>query len=445
MKLWEKDFSVQPQIDAFTVGQDREMDLYLAKYDVLGSLAHIHMLASVQLISNSEQALLAAELKKIYRDIAQGHFSMNEDVEDIHSQIELLLTGTLGDIGKKIHSGRSRNDQVLVDLRLFFRAEIEEIVQRMELVFQGLQQQSEQYKEVLMPGYTHFQIAMVSSFGLWFGAYAESLTEDLALMEGVFHIVNHNPLGSAAGYGSSFPLNRRMTTDLLGFENLSFNAIHAQMGRGKSELLLAFALASLATTLGKFSMDVVLYSSQNYDFLSLPKEYTTGSSIMPHKKNPDVFELLRGRFNLLQTLPAQVSALIHNLPAGYHRDFQLLKEILFPAIKNMKECLEMIAFVLPNLYIKTNLLQDSKYAYLYTVEKVNELVLKGVPFRDAYQQVAEMVERNEFVPGEKITHVHEGSIGNLCNVEIHQKWGLIRKKFPFENIAEKIRLLTHIS
>jgi argininosuccinate lyase len=264
-------------------------------------------------------------------------------------------------------------------------------------------------------------------------------------MEGVFHIVNHNPLGSAAGYGSSFPLNRRMTTDLLGFENLSYNAIHAQMGRGKSELLLAFALASLATTLGKFSMDVVLYSSQNYDFLSLPKEYTTGSSIMPHKKNPDVFELLRGRFNLLQTLPAQVSALIHNLPAGYHRDFQLLKEILFPAIKNMKECLEMIAFVLPNLYIKTNLLQDSKYAYLYTVEKVNELVLKGVPFRDAYQQVAEMVERNEFVPGEKITHVHEGSIGNLCNVEIHQKWGLIRKKFPFENIAEKIRLLTHIS
>jgi len=444
MKLWEKDFLVQPQIDAFTVGKDREMDLFLAKYDVLGSLAHIKMLASIQLISQAELELLSAELKNIYRDIEKGQFKMEDDVEDVHSQIELLLTKSLGDVGKKIHSGRSRNDQVLVDLRLFFRAELEELVHLMELVFNGFQQQSEQNKEVLMPGYTHFQVAMVSSFGLWFGAYAESLTEDLALIESVFNIVNHNPLGSAAGYGSSFPLNRKMTTDLLGFENLSYNVIHAQMGRGKSELFIAFALASLATTLGKFSMDVVLYSSQNYHFLTLPKEYTTGSSIMPHKKNPDVFELLRGKFNLLQALPSQVSSLINNLPAGYHRDFQLLKEIIFPALNNMKECLEMIAFVLPNLQIHSNLLNDPKYAYLFTVEKVNELVLESVPFRDAYKQVGEMVEKNEFVPGDKISHVHEGSIGNLCNDEIFEKWRLIKDKFPFAKIAEKYSLLTQI-
>ncbi len=324
MKLWEKDFLVQPQIDAFTVGKDREMDLLLAKYDVLGSLAHIQMLESIQLISTNELEVLSASLKNIYQDIEKGLFKMDDDVEDVHSQIELLLTKSLGDIGKKIHSGRSRNDQVLVDLRLFFRAELQEIVRLMELIFHGFQEQSEQHKDVLMPGYTHFQVAMVSSFGLWFGAYAESLTEDLSLLESVFNIVNHNPLGSAAGYGSSFPLNRKMTTELLGFEDLSYNVIHAQMGRGKSELFIAFALASLATTLGKFSMDVVLYSSQNYHFLTLPKEYTTGSSIMPHKKNPDVFELLRGKCNLLQALPGQVSLLINNLPAGYHRDFQLL-------------------------------------------------------------------------------------------------------------------------
>ncbi|MFN6063486.1 MAG: argininosuccinate lyase, partial [Bacteroidota bacterium] len=385
MKLWEKDFLVQPQIDAFTVGKDREMDLLLAKYDVLGSLAHIQMLESIQLISTNELEVLSASLKNIYQDIEKGLFKMDDDVEDVHSQIELLLTKSLGDIGKKIHSGRSRNDQVLVDLRLFFRAELQEIVRLMELIFHGFQEQSEQHKDVLMPGYTHFQVAMVSSFGLWFGAYAESLTEDLSLLESVFNIVNHNPLGSAAGYGSSFPLNRKMTTELLGFEDLSYNVIHAQMGRGKSELFIAFALASLATTLGKFSMDVVLYSSQNYHFLTLPKEYTTGSSIMPHKKNPDVFELLRGKCNLLQALPGQVSLLINNLPAGYHRDFQLLKEVIFPAIHYMKECLEMIAFVLPKLKIHDNLMDDPKYAYLFTVEKVNELVLEGVPFRDAYK------------------------------------------------------------
>ena len=314
----------------------------------------------------------------------------------------------------------------------------------MELVFHGFQEQSEQHKDVLMPGYTHFQVAMVSSFGLWFGAYAESLTEDLSLLESVFNIVNHNPLGSAAGYGSSFPLNRKMTTELLGFEDLSYNVIHAQMGRGKSELFIAFALASLATTLGKFSMDVVLYSSQNYHFLTLPKEYTTGSSIMPHKKNPDVFELLRGKCNLLQALPGQVSLLINNLPAGYHRDFQLLKEVIFPAIHNMKECLEMIAFVLPQLKIHDNLLDDPKYAYLFTVEKVNELVLEGVPFRDAYKQVGEMVEKNEFVPGNKISHVHEGSIGQLCNKEIFQKWKMIKDRFPFGKIEEKCSVLTRI-
>ncbi len=444
MKLWEKDFLVQPQIDAFTVGKDREMDLLLAKYDVLGSLAHIQMLESIQLISKNELDILSASLKNIYQDIEKGLFKMDDDVEDVHSQIELLLTKSLGDIGKKIHSGRSRNDQVLVDLRLFFRAELQEIVRLMELVFHGFQEQSEQHKEVLMPGYTHFQVAMVSSFGLWFGAYAESLTEDLSLLESVFNIVNHNPLGSAAGYGSSFPLNRKMTTELLGFEDLSYNVIHAQMGRGKSELFIAFALASLATTLGKFSTDVVLYSSQNYHFLTLPKEYTTGSSIMPHKKNPDVFELLRGKCNLLQALPGQVSLLINNLPAGYHRDFQLLKEVIFPAIHNMKECLEMIAFVLPQLKIHHNLLDDPKYAYLFTVEKVNELVLEGLPFRDAYKQVGEMVEKNEFVPGNKISHVHEGSIGQLCNKEIFQKWKLVKDRFPFGKIEEKYSVLTRI-
>ncbi len=444
MKLWEKDFLVQPQIDAFTVGKDREMDLLLAKYDVLGSLAHIQMLESIQLISKNELEVLSASLKNIYQDIEKGLFKMDDDVEDVHSQIELLLTKSLGDVGKKIHSGRSRNDQVLVDLRLFFRAELQEIVRLMELVFHGFQEQSEQHKDVLMPGYTHFQVAMVSSFGLWFGAYAESLTEDLSLLESVFNIVNHNPLGSAAGYGSSFPLNRKMTTELLGFEDLSYNVIHAQMGRGKSELFIAFALASLATTLGKFSMDVVLYSSQNYHFLTLPKEYTTGSSIMPHKKNPDVFELLRGKCNLLQALPGQVSLLINNLPAGYHRDFQLLKEVIFPAIRNMKECLEMIAFVLPQLKIHDNLLDDPKYAYLFTVEKVNELVLEGVPFRDAYKQVGEMVEKNEFVPGNKISHVHEGSIGQLCNKEIFQKWKMIKDRFPFGKIKEKYSVLTRI-
>ena len=444
MKLWEKDFLVQPQIDAFTVGKDREMDLLLAKFDVLGSLAHIQMLESIQLISTNELEVLSASLKNIYQDIEKGLFKMDDDVEDVHSQIELLLTKSLGDIGKKIHSGRSRNDQVLVDLRLFFRAELQEIVRLMELIFHGFQEQSEQHKDVLMPGYTHFQVAMVSSFGLWFGAYAESLTEDLSLLESVFNIVNHNPLGSAAGYGSSFPLNRRMTTELLGFEDLSYNVIHAQMGRGKSELFIAFALASLATTLGKFSMDVVLYSSQNYHFLTLPKEYTTGSSIMPHKKNPDVFELLRGKCNLLQALPGQVSLLINNLPAGYHRDFQLLKEVIFPAIHNMKECLEMIAFVLPKLKIHDNLMDDPKYAYLFTVEKVNELVLEGVPFRDAYKQVGEMVEKNEFVPGNKISHVHEGSIGQLCNKEIFQKWKMIKDRFPFGKIEEKCSVLTRI-
>jgi argininosuccinate lyase len=444
MKLWEKDFLVQPQIDAFTVGKDREMDLLLAKYDVLGSLAHIQMLESIQLISKNELDVLSVALKNIYQDIEKGLFKMEDDVEDVHSQIELLLTKSLGDIGKKIHSGRSRNDQVLVDLRLFFRAELQEIVRLMELVFHGFQEQSEEHKDVLMPGYTHFQVAMVSSFGLWFGAYAESLTEDLSLLESVFNIVNHNPLGSAAGYGSSFPLNRKMTTELLGFEDLSYNVIHAQMGRGKSELFIAFALASLATTLGKFSMDVVLYSSQNYHFLTLPKEYTTGSSIMPHKKNPDVFELLRGKCNLLQALPGQVSMLINNLPAGYHRDFQLLKEVIFPAIHSMKECLEMIAFVLPQLKIHDNLLDDPKYAYLFTVEKVNELVLEGVPFRDAYKQVGEMVEKNEFVPGNKISHVHEGSIGQLCNKEIFQKWKLVKDRFPFRKIEEKYSALTRI-
>jgi argininosuccinate lyase len=434
MKLWEKDFLVQPQIDAFTVGKDREMDLLLAKYDVLGSLAHIQMLESIQLISKNELEVLSASLKNIYQDIEKGLFKMDDDVEDVHSQIELLLTKSLGDIGKKIHSGRSRNDQVLVDLRLFFRAELQEIVRLMELVFHGFQEQSEQHKDVLMPGYTHFQVAMVSSFGLWFGAYAESLTEDLSLLESVFNIVNHNPLGSAAGYGSSFPLNRKMTTELLGFEDLSYNVIHAQMGRGKSELFIAFALASLATTLGKFSMDVVLYSSQNYHFLTLPKEYTTGSSIMPHKKNPDVFELIRSYCNRIKALPNEIMLMTTNLPSGYHRDLQLLKEHLFPAFSQLKNCIEMASLMIENMEVKKDLLGDTKYQYLFSVEEVNKLVNAGMPFRDAYKKIGLDIEAGKFNYTSEVKHTHEGSIGNLCTSQIADQMKSIQTKMGADKV-----------
>jgi argininosuccinate lyase len=438
MKLWQKNAAVQADIERFTVGRDREMDLLLAPYDILGSLAHIEMLCSIGLLEAAELETLQAALKRLYAQTQAGNFEIEAGVEDVHSQVELMLTRELGDLGKKIHSGRSRNDQVLVDLRLFFRAEIEDLARRMERLFDTLQSLSEQYKEIHLPGYTHLQVAMVSSFGLWLGAFAESLVDDLRHLRSAYESINQNPLGSAAGYGSSFPLNRRMTTDLLGFADLNYNVVHAQMGRGKSELFLAFALAGLGQTLGKLSMDLVLYLNQNFAFLSFPEELTTGSSIMPHKKNPDVFELTRAKSNQLVTLPTQVSALIGNLPSGYHRDFQLLKENMFPALAMAKDCLDMLSFTLPQMRPKTDILQDEKYQYLYSVEEVNRLVLEGVPFRDAYKQVGLAIEAGQFNPDKNLNHTHEGSLGNLCTAEIKNKWMGVWAGFGFEKVAEKL-------
>ena len=443
MKLWQKDYQVLSSIETFTVGRDREMDLLLAPFDILGSLAHIRMLSEVGLLDAADFAQLESALRALYREAEQGKLFIEEGVEDIHSQVELLLTRHLGEAGKKIHSGRSRNDQVLVDLRLFFRAEIQEIVQLMETLFNRLQMLSEDHKEVLLPGYTHLQVAMPSSFGLWFGAYAESLADDLQLFHSAYQIINQNPLGSAAGYGSSFPLNRRRTTELLGFGDLNYNVVHAQMGRGKSELVLAFGLSSLAHTLGKLAMDVVLFLNQNFGFISFPDELTTGSSIMPHKKNPDVFELIRARCNHLQTLPGQVSQLTGNLPSGYHRDFQLLKEILFPALESAKACIRIAVFAFGEIQVKTGLLEDARYAYLFSVEEVNRLVLQGVPFRDAYRQVGEAIASGDFHPQKTVAHTHEGSIGNLCTLEIKQKWERIYGAFPFEAVGKRIQQLAH--
>jgi argininosuccinate lyase len=441
MKLWQKDTTVQAEVERFTVGRDRELDLQLAAYDILGSLAHIEMLSTIGLIEPSEYVLLAAALKKLYTTTETGAFTIEEGVEDVHSQVELMLTRELGDLGKKIHSGRSRNDQVLVDLRLFFRAELADLAQQMDELFTVLQQLSETHQAVQMPGYTHFQVAMVSSFGLWFGAYAESLIDDLQQLQSTYHIINQNPLGSAAGYGSSFPLNRRMTTDLLGFADLNYNVVHAQMGRGKSELFLAFTLASVGHTLGKLAVDVVLFMNQNFAFISFPEELTTGSSIMPHKKNPDVFELMRAKCNQLIALPQQVSLLTANLPSGYHRDFQLLKEVIFPAITTLKECLAMACFALPQVKVRTDILDDDKYQYLYTVEEVNRLVLEGVPFRDAYRQVGKGIADGTYHPSREINHTHEGSIGNLCTSEIRMKWGRVWSGFGFDSVQKKIKSL----
>jgi argininosuccinate lyase len=421
MKLWQKETTLNQKIETFTIGQDGELDLQLARYDVQGSLAHIEMLCSIGLIKNKELNLLKIELQNILESIDNQSFEIEPEVEDVHSQIELLLIRKLGDVGKKIHAGRSRNDQVLVDLRLFFRAEIREIIELSKSLFTVLQDKSEAHKDDLMPGYTHTQVAMVSSFGLWFGAYAESWVDVLQLFQSVHQIVNQNPLGSAAGYGSSFPLNRTMTTELLEFDNLAYNVIHAQMGRGKTELFLSFGIAALATTLGKLAADICLFNSQNFSFFKLPDEFTTGSSIMPHKKNPDVFELIRGRCNLLANLPNQVTALTGNLISGYHRDFQLLKEIMFPALTNLKNCLEMAAFAIPEISVKKDLLKDEKYDLLYTVEAVNEEVMKGIPFRDAYLKVGKTVENGSFKWSKKIVHTHEGSLGNLCNDAILEK------------------------
>ncbi len=441
MKLWQKDFSTNQAVEAFTVGRDREMDLRLAPFDILGSLAHTQMLLEVGLLEEVEFQALSVALKQLYRDAVAEKFEITEGVEDVHSQVEFLLTQELGDMGKRIHSARSRNDQVLVDLKLFFRAEIRSVTEGVTSLFDTLIAQSEKYKNVLLPGYTHLQVAMPSSFGLWFGAYAETLTDDVQLWQAVFKIVNQNPLGSAAGYGSSLPINRRRTTELLGFDDLNYNVVAAQMGRGKSEQFVAFGLAALGHTLSKLAMDITLYINQNFDFITLPPELTTGSSIMPHKKNPDVFELIRAKANRLQSLPSEVALLTSNLPSGYHRDFQLLKEVIFPALDEVKNILAMTEFMIKHIIVKDNILADDKYKYLFTVEEVNRLVLKGVPFRDAYKKIGESVENQTFTTDKVVEHTHEGTIGNLCNTDIQAKMTRILSGFGFEKVEEKIQKL----
>lgn len=418
MKLWQKDKASLKEVEKFTVGKDQEMDLYLARFDVLGSLAHITMLESIGLLQHDELKVLSKELKAIYKRIEQGSFIVEEGVEDIHSQVELELTKKLGDVGKKIHSGRSRNDQVLVDIKLYLRYEIEEVVTEVKNLFDLLIQQSEKYKNHLLPGYTHFQLAMPSSFGLWFGAYAESLVDDIITLHGAYQVVNKNPLGSAAGYGSSFPINRKLTTELLGFKALNYNVVYAQMGRGKTERIVASGLSTIAGTLSKLAMDACLFLNQNFGFISFPEELTTGSSIMPHKKNPDVFELIRARCNQLIALPNDIALMTSNLPSGYHRDMQLLKEVLFPAIQNLKYCLHMTVLMLTNINVKDNILQDEKYKFLFSVEEVNKLVLSGMPFRDAYKKVGIDIQNDVFTTDYYVQHTHEGSIGNLCLKEI---------------------------
>ena len=434
MKLWQKTNDVNKAVEQFTVGRDREMDLFLAEADVLGSLAHTRMLESIGLLGSEDLANVQRELKNIYRDITAGKFTIEEGVEDVHSQVEFLLTQRIGDAGKKIHSGRSRNDQVLVDLRIFLRRQIREIVADVEQLFHRLQQLSEKYKEVLMPGYTHLQIAMPSSFGLWLGAYAESLVDDTEMLHAAYRICNKNPLGSAAGYGSSFPLKRTMTTQLLGFDTLSYNVVYAQMGRGKSERIMAQAMSSVAATLARLAMDNTLFLNQNFGFISYPAELTTGSSIMPHKKNPDVWELIRGKCNLIQGLPNQIAMMTTNLPCGYNRDLQLLKEVLFPAIAELRSCIHMAVYMLENLQVKEHILDDPKYDYLFSVEVVNNMVLNGVPFREAYKKVGIDIENGNFKAEKTVHHTHEGSIGNLCTDEISALMQQTLDKFHFDRV-----------
>jgi len=438
-KLWEKNTQVNAKIEAFTIGLDREMDVFLAKYDVLGSMAHIRMLESVGLLQTDELECLLSELKNIHQLIVEGSFSIEPGVEDVHSQVEMLLTRKLGDIGKKIHSGRSRNDQVLLDLKLFTRAEIEKTVSAVSDLFDVLISQSNRYKEVLLPGYTHLQVAMPSSFGLWFGAYAESLADDLQLLLSAWKITNRNPLGSAAGYGSSFPLNRQLTTDLLGFDSMNYNVVYAQMGRGKMERTVANALASVAATVAKLAFDACMFTSQNFGFIRLPDEFTTGSSIMPHKKNPDVFELTRAKCNKIQSLPQQIMMITNNLPSGYFRDFQIIKEVFIPVFAELTDCLEMTTLMMAQVEINTEILKDSRYDYLFSVEEVNRQTLSGVPFRDAYKQVGLEIEAGNFKPDKTVNHTHQGSIGNLCNDEITAYKNQIVGQFTFEQVrkAEK--------
>jgi len=438
MKIWQKNIDVNKFVETFTVGKDRELDLQMAKFDVLGSLAHTQMLETINLLTADELKTVQQELKNIYAEIEAGNFTIENTVEDVHSQVEWLLTQRIGEAGKKIHSGRSRNDQVLVDLKLFFRACIEDMVNQTSTLFNLLIELSNSHKDKLMPGYTHLQIAMPSSFGLWFGAYAESLADDMELMLAAWKITNKNPLGSAAGYGSSFPLNRTLTTELLGFESLNYNVVYAQMGRGKTERILAQAMSAVAATLAKMAMDVCLFINQNFGFISFPPELTTGSSIMPHKKNPDVFELIRSRCNKIQALPNEIAMMITNLPSGYHRDLQLLKENLFPAITSLNECLEIATFMFQNITIKDDILKDKKYDYLFSVEVVNDLALQGVPFREAYKIVGEQIENGTFAPSIQIHHTHEGSIGNLCNEQIAAGMQEVLSQFGFEKVNKAI-------
>ncbi|SHF61180.1 argininosuccinate lyase [Bacteroides luti] len=435
-KLWEKSVQVNKDIEKFTVGRDREMDIFLAKHDVIGSMAHITMLQTIDLLTSEELHLLLEELKNIYATAENGTFVIEEGVEDVHSQVELMLTRKLGDVGKKIHSGRSRNDQVLLDLKLFTRTQLQEIADMVEQLFHVLIAQSEKYKKVLMPGYTHLQIAMPSSFGLWFGAYAESLVDDMMFLQAAFKMCNRNPLGSAAGYGSSFPLNRTLTTNLLGFDSMNYNVVYAQMGRGKMERNVAFALASIAGTISKLAFDACMFNSQNFNFVKLPDECTTGSSIMPHKKNPDVFELTRAKCNKIQSLPQQIMMIANNLPSGYFRDLQIIKEVFIPAFQELKDCLHMTTYIMNEIKVNEHILDDDKYLLIFSVEEVNRLAAEGMPFRDAYKKVGLDIEAGKFTHEKTVDHTHEGSIGNLCNEKISLLMQNIVDGFNFDKMIQ---------
>ncbi len=440
-KLWDKGYDEDALIDAFTVGNDRQLDLELAPYDILGTMAHITMLRSVGLLSQEDLDVLLPELKALYSKAETGEFVIEDDVEDVHSQVELMLTRKLGDVGKKVHTGRSRNDQVLVDLKLFARAGIEKTVRKVERLFRTLQEASEKYKGVLIPGYTHLQVAMPSSFGLWFGAYAESLCDDLEMMKAAWNTVNRNPLGSAAGYGSSAPLDRTLTTKLLGFDDLDYNSVYAQMTRGKMERTVAFAYSSVAETVGRLAYDGCLYSSQNFGFIKLPDALTTGSSIMPHKKNPDVFELVRARCNKIQGVPNTVRLVAGNLPSGYFRDMQILKEVFFPIFKEMDDCLDIVEYAIKGMEVKTDIMSDPKYRLAFSVEEVNDLVAAGVPFRDAYRKVADSIRDGSFEYHGELHHTHEGSVGNLCNGQIAARMDRILSGFGFDAVAAVVESL----
>ena len=436
MKLWEKDFEINSEIERFTVGRDREMDLYLAPYDVLGSMAHITMLESIGLLGKDELPVLLKELKNIYEQAQRGEFVIEDGIEDVHSQVELMLTRKLGDMGKKIHSGRSRNDQVLVDLKLFTRHQLQFVAEAVKDLFDQLIAKSNQYKNVLMPGYTHLQVAMPSSFGLWFGAYAESLADDMLFLQAAYKMTNRNPLGSAAGYGSSFPLNRQMTTDLLGFDSMDYNVVYAQMGRGKMERNVGFAIATIAGTMAKLAFDACMFNCQNFGFVKLPKECTTGSSIMPHKKNPDVFELIRSKSNKLQSLPQQITLMMNNLPVGYFRDLQIIKEVFLPAFDELLDCLRMTAYIINRIEVNDHILDDPRYDPMFSVEEVNRLAAEGMPFRDAYKKVGLDIEAGKFTPNKDIHHTHEGSIGNLCNDCIEALMQSVLEGFAFDRVEQ---------